>query len=137
MKIRTLQLIGGAGRGACCLLDTSPPAPVSVSYFLSCHIRYFLYVNLHTSKYLSFFSLGFSSAQISLMDNCFFVFLLLCFPLLSLSLSSCCFFLRETSFEKNILKNHQFYSSLRIEYLSHQLRIICHSFFSFTQNGHL
>jgi hypothetical protein len=25
MKIRTLQLIGGAGRGTCCLLRTVPP----------------------------------------------------------------------------------------------------------------
>jgi hypothetical protein len=30
MKIRTLQLIGGAGRGACCLLRTVPPVLVSV-----------------------------------------------------------------------------------------------------------
>jgi len=30
MKIRTLQLIGGAGRGACCLLRTAPPGHVSV-----------------------------------------------------------------------------------------------------------
>jgi len=30
MKIRTLQLIGGAGRGACCLLRTVPPVLVSI-----------------------------------------------------------------------------------------------------------
>lgn len=33
MKIRTLQLIGGAGRGACCLLRTVPPVLVSILSF--------------------------------------------------------------------------------------------------------
>ncbi|CAF1284436.1 unnamed protein product [Adineta steineri] len=30
MKIRTLQLIGGAGRGKCCLLRTTPPVRVNI-----------------------------------------------------------------------------------------------------------
>lgn len=30
MRIRTLQLLGGAGRGACCLLRTTPPSPVRI-----------------------------------------------------------------------------------------------------------
>ncbi|UJR21676.1 hypothetical protein I4U23_024753 [Adineta vaga] len=38
MKIRTLQLLGGAGRGTCCLLGTPPPVPVSIFFILEYYI---------------------------------------------------------------------------------------------------
>ena len=101
MKIRTLQLIGGAGRGACCLLGASPPVPVSASY-----------LPFYILLWISFFSsTGSSSAQMTMMDNyyCSF-FLLFCSPSFSID-----FFLWETSFEKNILKKYHSFIVLLIQ----------------------
>lgn len=73
MKIRTLQLIGGAGRGTCCLLRTAPPVPVSsFFFFLLCHIHCYLYISF-------FLFPGSSSTQMSMMNSSYKFFLFLFF----------------------------------------------------------